>query len=455
MRERKTTLVPAARFVGSGDAFDHILDANKLFNSMIEELLDNGDLDLAMQKAFRWGVDLEDGDNVPGLQDLARRLREDRQELLEREEKEPFPDLEQDDSETGDEVADQIELSSQMELMERSLRQVTSLDDLKGLNPGLMDATLNAAERAWIEQWANMSGELENAGLVTNAGRKLELSPQAVRRIGEYALRAIFKSLQHGVTGSHQTRKQGGIGTRAESSSAWQYGDPFAVDLSRTLMNGIMRQGPGWPVRLQPQDFDVYDRESRASAATVLMIDLSRSMFHSGCWDAAKRTALALDALIRRGYQRDTIELVGFSDRAQRLTFLELPTLEWNQYGVGTNLQHGFEMAREILRPHRGSDRQIIVVTDGEPTAFMDGTEVRFSFPPTAETFEATMREVMQCTRESITINTFLLDSTEKMSEFVNEMSRLNKGRIIESSPDTIGQYVLRDFLGQRTTRIR
>lgn len=422
---------------------------------MIEELLDNGDVDLATQKAFRWGVETEEGDDVPGLRDLTQRLRNDRQELLEGDDDNTITDMEKGEPDSNPDSSDMIQLASQMDLMERSLRDITALDDLKSLNPELMDATLNAAERAWIEQWANMTGDLEDAGLIVNMGQKLELSPQAVRRIGEYALRAIFESLQEGIGGDHQLQKQGSIGTQTETSSPWQYGDPFAVDLSRTIMNGIMRQGPGSPVRLQPDDFDVYDREARASTATVLMIDLSRSMFHSGCWDAAKRTALALDALIRRGYQRDTIELVGFSDRAQRLTFLELPTLEWNQYGVGTNLQHGFEMARDILRPHKGNDRQIIVITDGEPTAYMDEGQVRFSFPPTAETFDATIREVMRCTREGITLNTFLLDATERMSRFVDELSRLNKGRVIESSPDTLGQYVLRDFLRQRTTRIQ
>lgn len=449
------TLSSKARYTRPGGTFDHILNANALFTSMIEELLDTGDVDLAMQKAFRWGVERDEEGDVPGLRDLMQRLRSDRQELLDVESDDAATGMDEDDPESSDDTTDMIRFASQMDLMERSLRDITSLDDLKGLNPELMDATLNAAERAWVEQWANMSGELEDAGLVVNTGQKLELTPKAVRRIGEYALRAIFESLQEGVGGDHHIRKQGALGTQTEMSSPWQYGDPFGIDLSRTIMNGILRQGPGSPVRLRAEDFDVYDRESRASTATVLMVDLSRSMFHSGCWDAAKRTALALDALIRRGYQRDTIELVGFSDRAQRLTFHELPTLEWNQYGVGTNLQHGFAMAREILRSHKGNDRQIIVVTDGEPTAYMEDGDVRFSFPPTQQTFEATMREVKRCTREGITINTFLLEATEKMSRFVDELSLLNKGRVIESSPDRLGQYILRDFLRQKTIRIQ
>ena len=212
-------------------------------------------------------------------------------------------------------------------------------------------------------------------------------------------------------------------------------------------MNNVLRHGPGAPVRLDPDSFEVQDRESRTSTATVLLIDMSRSMLNNGCWDAAKRSALALDTLIRSKYPRDMLELVGFSATASPLRMVDLPTLEWNEYTFGTNLQHALELAREKLRPERGRNRQVIVITDGEPTAHIEHGYPVFNYPTTPETYEATIREVIRCTREDITINTFLLESTPRMRAFIDDLMRVNRGRVIAVDPDHLGNYVLRDFL--------
>ena len=212
-----------------------------------------------------------------------------------------------------------------------------------------------------------------------------------------------------------------------------------------------MQNGPGTPVRLDPSHFEVQDREARTSTATVLLIDMSRSMINNGCWDAAKRSALALDTLIRGKYPRDMLELFGFSATAHPLKMVDLPTLEWNEYNYGTNLQHALELAREKLRPERGRNRQIIVITDGEPTAHINRGEVYFHYPTTPETHEATLREVVRCTREDITINTFLLESTPRMSRYIEDLMRINRGRVINASPGKLGNYVLKDFLRGRS----
>ncbi len=186
-------------------------------------------------------------------------------------------------------------------------------------------------------------------------------------------------------------------------------------------MNGVYRSGKGAPVALQPDDFEIYETEFRTRTATVLMIDMSRSMLHNGCWDSAKKAAIALDTLIRGKYPHDMLEIVGFSSTAQRLQVTDLPLLEWNEYNYGTNLQHGLELARTMLRRQRTGNRQVIVITDGEPTAHMVNGEVQFHYPPTAETFEATLREVVRCTKEDITINTFMLERTPYMVRFIDE----------------------------------
>ncbi|MBA3275126.1 MAG: VWA domain-containing protein [Chloroflexia bacterium] len=344
-----------------------------------------------------------------------------------------------------------LDRASQMEQLEGQLRSVHRPQELRGLDKNLIDEVLNDQDQEWLDRWSGIEDQLIDAGFLKKGRRGLELTPKAVRRIGEKALEDVYSSLKNQGIGEHDVQRQGAAGELVETSRRWSFGDPFVLDLPKTVMNGVMQHGPGTPVRLDPSHFEVQDREARTSTATVLLIDMSRSMIHNGCWDAAKRSALALDTLIRGKYPRDMLELFGFSATAHPLQMVDLPTLEWNEYNYGTNLQHALELAREKLRPERGRNRQIIVITDGEPTAHIDRGEVRFQYPPTRETFEATLREVVRCTREDITINTFLLESTPHMSRFVEDLMRVNRGRVINASPNRLGNYVLKDFLRGRT----
>lgn len=461
-----------ARYVAKHTNADCDIDADVVFSAMMEDLLHDGDVDLALQKAFRWGFRDGEGEQVDGLRHLMQRLREDRQNLIEvPESTSPAEAAPRSDGVEAGGAGDQdgfgesdrdpglapesLRMVGRMEAMERSLRQVEGLDDLQGLDLELMDSVLTDAERSWIEQWEQMGGTLAAEGLVVEVGDHLELTPRAVRRIGEQALMAIFSSLRVGTGGDHDTRRRGPVGTRADTSSPWQHGDPFALDMSCTILNSIRRQGAGAPVRMAAEDFEVFDRESRTATASVLLIDMSRSMFYNGCWDAAKRSALALDTLMRGQFHRDDLELVGFSHRAERLTFAQLPSLEWNEYSHGTNLEDGLRLARELLLPHRAKNRQVILITDGEPSAFIENGSVTFENPPTTRTFDATLREVARCSREDITINTFLLEQSAALTGFIEKLARINRGRVIHAAPQHLGSYLVRDFLSQRTIAIR
>ena len=352
-----------------------------------------------------------------------------------------------------DVATDLLQQLNQMGALEGQLRNVSNLEDLEGIDPSLLNDVLNDKDKAWIDRWAHIENELEDAGYVSQGDRGLELTPRAVRKIGEKALTDIFGQLKQSGLGEHDIQHRGRAGELSDTTSQWTFGDPFQLDLAKTVMNAVTRDGPGSPVHLRPDDFEVVDREARTSTATVLLIDMSRSMIHNGCWEAAKRAALALDTLIRGKYPRDMLELVGFSSTAHRLKVTDLPTLEWNEYTYGTNLQHALQLARELLSTQRSHNRQVIVITDGEPTAHLVDGEVFFDYPPTRETFEATLREVVRCTREDITINTFLLEHTPYMARFVEDLMRVNRGRVINASPDRLGSYVLRDFVRQRTVQ--
>jgi uncharacterized protein with von Willebrand factor type A (vWA) domain len=180
------------------------------------------------------------------------------------------------------------------------------------------------------------------------------------------------------------------------------------------------------------------------------MVDMSRSMLYNGCFNAAKRVALALDSLRRGKFPRDHLSIIGFSYLAQEIKPADLPGIDWNEYNYGTNMQHGFQLARQILGRQKGANRQIIVITDGEPTAHFDNGHVRFSYPPTPRTFQETLREVIRCTRDGITINTFMLERSPYMVQFINDLMRINSGRVFVATPDRLGEYILVDYVANK-----
>jgi uncharacterized protein with von Willebrand factor type A (vWA) domain len=338
-----------------------------------------------------------------------------------------------------------------LDQLEMQLGDVGGYGDVPELDPDLVEQVLGKEDREWLNRWESIQQQLQDAGFVNQNGRHLELTPRAIRKIGEKALQDIFADLSRGMSGQHDLRHAGRAGELGETSSPWQFGDPFTLDLPRTVMNGVVRNGIGAPVALRPDDFEVIDRDVRTSTATVLLIDMSRSMLHNGCWDAAKRAALALDTLIRSKFPRDMLELVGFSATAERLSVEDLPSLEWNEYNFGTNLQHGLQIGRELLAKERGRFRQMIVITDGEPTAHIADGEVFFDYPPRRETFEETLKEVVRCTRDDIRINTFLLEQTPYLRKFIDDMMRINHGRVINASARKLGSYMLTDFMQGRS----
>ena len=297
---------------------------------------------------------------------------------------------------------------------------------------------------------AKATRDLKDRGFVdtTNAGMKL--TAKAIRTIGEQALRDLFGQLRHSpALGSHRMPGVARGGDREETAKAWEPGQPLALHLSETLKSAVFRQGPGTPVRLQPDDFMVEEYEATKRSATVFAIDLSLSMAMRGNLVPAKKMILALTSLIRSKYPRDYVAIIGFGETAVELRLEDIPGLTID-YNYGTNLQHALALGRHLLRNERG-DRQIVVVTDGEPTAhLMDNGESFFSWPPVPETLEKTMAEVLRCTKVGITINTFALDIERSQFPFVEQIAQVNGGRTFYTSVDELGVYVLDDFVQHR-----
>ena len=340
------------------------------------------------------------------------------------------------------------------------LGQLSGLEDLlergrtaNGLNEIDIDAVrrnLGDDAARHVEALRRVMNGLRERGFVDRSKGEVTLTAKGVRQIGQQALRDLFGQLRHSpALGAHRTPSVARGGDREESSAPWQPGQPLTLHLSNTLRNAVFRQGPGTPVKLHPDDFEVEEYESTRRAATIFAIDLSLSMAMRGNLVPAKKMVLALTQLIRQRYPRDYVTIVGFGETAQELKLEDIAGLTID-YNYGTNLQHALALSRFLLRNEKG-DRQIVVVTDGEPTAHLmeDGSPF-FSWPPVPETLEKTMAEVLRCTKAGITINTFALDIERSQFPFVEQIARVNGGRTFYADVDELGVYVLDDFVQHR-----
>jgi uncharacterized protein with von Willebrand factor type A (vWA) domain len=340
--------------------------------------------------------------------------------------------------------------------LENYLRSAGSPAALSEVDLDMVRRHLGEDAARSLDRLSKLTKQLQEAGLIDQREGRFELTPKGIRQIGHQALTDLFSQLNKDRVGNHRTTFTGTGHDREETTKPYEFGDPFNLDLSRTVHNAVRRAGSGVPVRLSPDDFEVIETESLTRSATVLLLDLSLSMPMRDNFVPAKKMAMALHTLISTRFPRDYLGLVGFSEVAREIEPEDLPTVSWD-YVYGTNLQHGLILARKMLAHQQGT-KQIILVTDGEPTAHVIpysggvGYDVEFNYPPTQRCLEVTLAEVLRCTRANITINTFLLDPDRGLQGFVEQLARINKGRTFATSPDELGDYVLVDFLAHKTT---
>ncbi len=302
-----------------------------------------------------------------------------------------------------------------------------------------------------LEQMREMTRILQEAGLIDQREGRLELTPRAVRALGQKALGDLYRKLLKDQAGRHEVEQVGAGHERAYEHKPYEYGDPFNLNVEQTIRNAVFRAGAGTPVRLLPEDFEVERTEVLTRSSTVLLLDVSMSMPMRDNFLPAKKVAMALHALITSQFPRDHFGLVAFGRVARDIKPELLPELSWD-FEWGTNMQHALMLARRQLSRESGT-KQILMVTDGEPTAHIEDGEAYFQYPASPVTVEETLREAARCTKAGITINTFMLDADWGLRNFVEQLTRLNRGRAFFTSPDNLGDYVLVDFLEQRRVR--
>ena len=385
-----------------------------------------------------------------------------------------------------DEAMGVMDRLQSIEELERGLRGMYRGEPLDSTTEEALRDVLGDNAARDLSRLQHMTDQLEQRGLIERDDEGMRLTARGLRRIGQKALGDLFARLRRDRFGDHPVSRHGQGGEREEDTKPYEFGDVFDLDVRETLMNAVRRDAdtesapersegtrapasnrtiqppPGSPPphaesrqrrsvpRLSPEDFVVHRSDTLTRSATVLMLDMSRSMPLRGYFYAAKKVALALDSLIRSAYPRDTLHIIGFSDLAREIKPAALPHLSVNEYVYGTNMQHGLMLARRLLARDPGENKQIIIVSDGEPTAHIENGRPVFFYPPLPETFHKTLLEVKRCTRENIVINTFMLESNHHLVQFVNQMTRLNRGRAFFISPERLGDYVLVDYVSSK-----
>ncbi|OLR94581.1 vWA domain-containing protein [Actinokineospora bangkokensis] len=326
---------------------------------------------------------------------------------------------------------------------------------LEDIDLDALQRQLGDEARVDARRLAELERELRRAGLLERtADGSLQLSPKALRRLGESALSDVLNQMRSR-KGERDTASAGAAGEPTGATQAWQFGDTEAWDVSRTLRNAVLRTAStgGDRIAIEVPDVEVVETEQRARAAVALCVDTSWSMVQDDRWLPMKQTALALHQLITTRFRSDELQLITFGRQAATLDIGELTALEgvWEQ---GTNLHHALLLAHRHLRKHPGAKPVVLIVTDGEPTAHLepDGEAV-FHYPPLESTLRKTLSEVDMLAKMGASVTVFMLGEDERLAQFVDILARRGGGRVVNPNLDGLGSAVVDDYLRTRRAR--
>ena len=360
--------------------------------------------------------------------------------------------------------SDELDLEAAMRLMQEMHRLDETMEqvqaaarsgDLDRIDRDAIAELLGDEDADGLDNLKELLDALKEAGYLREAGDKWELTPRGSRMIGQHALGEIYARLKRQNLGNHPLPEAGRFGERMAETKPYEHGDAFHLNMPRTIRNAMDREGPALPIKLRADDFEVDRSERLTSTATAMLVDQSWSMALRGSFEAAKKVALALHHLITSQYPRDSFHIIGFAAYANELKPRDLPFLQWDEYVLGTNMQHALLLAEQLLCRDGAGTKQIILISDGEPTAhLLPNGRHQFAYPPTLETWRATFRAVRRCTRKGIAINTFMLDANDHLKQFMEQMARINGGRVFYSTPERLGEYILVDYVDNKRKRL-
>jgi uncharacterized protein with von Willebrand factor type A (vWA) domain len=359
-----------------------------------------------------------------------------------------------DESLSYDEAMKLMETLQKMDKLEEQLANSQYNQSSEEIDRELVSELLGEPSAEDLDAINSITKLLEEAGYIRREDQKFGLTPRGMRKIGEKALSSVFSRLKKDRMGQHNIRQRGSGGERIDETKKYEFGDDFDLHIEKTITNALLRRAQ-IPVKLDPDDFEVFREEQMTRSATVLMLDMSLSMRMNGNFEAAKIVSMALNSLISSKFPKDSLHILGFNSLARRMTTEELTYIGWQDFSPHTNMQHGFMLARKLMEKDRSANKQIILISDGQPTAYIENGQIFFQLPTSRRCFEMTLREVKNCTRDGIEINTFMLPSHDYSYFFIDRMSRLNHGRVFYTSPGDLGKYLIVDYLGNKKSKIQ
>jgi uncharacterized protein with von Willebrand factor type A (vWA) domain len=339
-----------------------------------------------------------------------------------------------------------------LEALNSQLGDADAMSDLDQIDPEALERALGRSARDDLEAMQQMQRELQEQGFVTGDGENLRLSPKAIRRIGSTALREVFDQIDAHERGDHGLDRTGAAGEPTGTHRPWRFGDEESIDVVRTVQNATRRRvAHQGGAALDPEDFEIRETETVTRAAVALLVDQSFSMVMNDTWSAAKTMALALHSLTATSYPLDALQVIGFANMARVVDPMEIPDLDASEI-QGTNLQHALMLAGRFLDRHPRSQRIVMVVTDGEPTAHLspDGGWW-FDWPPTRETIAETVAQVDAMTKRKVPISWFRLGDEPRLARFLDQMARRNGGKVLAPATDRLGDYVISDYVRARS----
>ncbi len=354
------------------------------------------------------------------------------------------------------------QILGQLKRLEQFLRWgQRGMADIADLNLEEIRELLGEEAYEQLKYLKGIESMMEEDGYLVRTGQGLKLSPKGMRRIGDKALREIFQMLNKNRWGDHNTTLRGLQGETLEDTKRYEYGDPLNVKIGETLMNALERGARGVPLKIGPEDFSVQRQEFSTDCETVLLIDVSYSMLMNDALHAGKKVALALHRLIETKYPQDVLHLVAFRSNAKVIRAQDLPSIVAITYFMehGTDIKEALRFSRQVLGSRKAANRQIILITDGEPTAVtLDrGGRLHSGWGSALlheRIVQETLKEVRRCTQSGIKINTFMLGADFYRRGFIDQLSRLNTGRVFYTSPDQIGNYIVVDYIANKRKRI-
>jgi uncharacterized protein with von Willebrand factor type A (vWA) domain len=349
-----------------------------------------------------------------------------------------------------------LELKRQFKSIEEIMQQISS-GHWKEIDSGTLRQLLGEDAARSLLILMQVPDELSSQGLVQFGKEGFELTPKGIRAIGEMAFGDLYHMVKRDRPGHYQGNSVQSGETEPDSARPYHFGDRFDLDITRTLINAVKRTtGAEKKLKLLVDDFYVREREQLITSTTVMLLDLSWSMSWERRFRAAKRVALALDHYIRTKFPKDRFHVVGFSTYARELQARELALAVWDMGHAFTNLQAGLRKAMQLIKRDGARNNRIIVLTDGQPTAYFEKDEqLHVEFPTnmygiSPNACKAALTEVKKATADGIIIDSFMLDSSPVLVEFIREISNINGGRAVICMPDDLGELVLLEEIKRR-----